>query len=491
MSFYLTFWRLSLQDIFTPTEGYERAEISIQGEIKQLEKTKRDLERQHNQDKKRDVKAIGKEILRLQDQIVKLKEERVHHSLNHKQVQARLEQEKAGWFLRPSPSATAAFVADMICPRVLTSYADALFCCYFVRMLIKLKTPGFQLLDFYNSWTIMLTQCIRCCSEREAQIFGVFLRDMMSYVLRLRDDEERYNLERKDNPCFHRNYYEDPKATVVEWAQFSDIKKGHSKWEGRIYKALRAGLDSDEWMERRNTLLLLSQSFEAFPLVEKYAKPILNAVDAFKDKEEFADLKTLAGAVALKLKTQKDRWVDKVEPKPDPKGDGKEEGKDDAKAEKGEGKSDAKAEGRDGKDDKRRSAKADRDEGNGAAPSGSRDRDRARARDGSREKEAPAEKRSRRDADDGHKERSSKDAKEPKERDGDRKRQRAGSADRAAAGHEERDKRRRGEREEPAGRERHARSALDAPLDAGHRGDYSRRGGYSGGASSRHGDRRR
>ena len=30
-------------------------------------------------------------------------------------------------------TALSAFVAEMICPRVLTSHADALFCCHFVR----------------------------------------------------------------------------------------------------------------------------------------------------------------------------------------------------------------------------------------------------------------------------------------------------------------------------------------------------------------------
>merc|ERR1719401_2822077 len=100
------------------------------------------------------------------------------------------------------------FVADMIFPRMLTSHSDALFCCNFIRMLIRLRTNGFQFLDFYNHWTMMLTQNIRSCSEREAQIFGVFLREMMSYVVSLRRDEAFFVAESKENPCFYRNYYE-------------------------------------------------------------------------------------------------------------------------------------------------------------------------------------------------------------------------------------------------------------------------------------------
>merc|ERR1719320_1022109 len=110
---------------------------------------------------------------------------------------------------------------------------------------------------------MMLTQNIRSCSEREAQIFGVFLREMMSYVVTLRNDEALFDAESKGNPCFYRNYYEG--TCAVDFATLSDIKKGHSKWEGRIYKSWKASLDSEEWMERRTALLLLSHSYEAFP----------------------------------------------------------------------------------------------------------------------------------------------------------------------------------------------------------------------------------
>lgn len=299
-----------------PKEGYEKTIQQIDQQVKQIDLHKKNMERDRDHTHSREYKAQKKECARLQDLAAKLKDEQQCHVLNHTRVLARLEQEKSKWFLKPSPHSTAAFVADMICPRVLTSQSDALFCCKFVKLLISLKTPGFQLLDFYNSWTIMLTQCIRCCSEREAQIFGVFLREMMSYVLHLRKDEKTYNEESKGNPCFHRNYYEDPNAAHVEFAKFGDFQKGHAKWEGRIHKALKYGLDSEDWMEKRNALLLLSQSCEAFPVVEKYGKLVLSSIESMKDKAEWSDIKTLAGSLAIKLKNQREHWVDKQAPPP-------------------------------------------------------------------------------------------------------------------------------------------------------------------------------
>jgi len=310
IQFYTIFWRLSLQDIFTPTEGYEKAIASISSSIKQLDGTKKSMERDRDHTHSRDWKALKKEVARLQDFHSKLKEEQLAQAYNHQKVIARLEKEKGQWFSKPGPLATNAFVAEMICPRVLTSHSDALFCCRFVRLLIKLRTPGFQLLDFYNSWTVMLTQCIRCCSEQEAQIFGVFLREMMAYILHLRRDEPTYQAEMQDNPAFHRNYYTQP-GTPVEWTPFSDIRRGHNKWENRIFRATKASLTAEDRMERRNALLLLSQCHETFPVVEKYARAILQSVEHMRDQEEFSDVKTLANSLAVKLRSQRDRWLDK------------------------------------------------------------------------------------------------------------------------------------------------------------------------------------
>jgi len=314
MQFYITFWRLSLQDIFMPTEGYEKVIAQISAGIKQIEVNKLRMDRDRDNTHSRDYRALKKEGQRLQDFYGKLKEEQLAQQYNHQKVMARLKREKGTWFQTPSPGATSTFVSEMLCPRVLTSFSDALFCCHFVRLLITLKTPGFQLLDFYNSWTVMLTQSIRCCSEREAQIFGVFLREMMSYIITLRKDEATYNAEMKDNPAFYRNYYEDPTAHVVEWAHFTDIRKGHSKWEFRISKAIRLGLEAEDWMEKRNALMLLSQCYEAFPVVEKHARGVLASVEMLRDREELSDVKTLANSLIVKLKSRKDHWVDKGVP---------------------------------------------------------------------------------------------------------------------------------------------------------------------------------
>ncbi|CAE7217894.1 THOC2 [Symbiodinium sp. KB8] len=323
MDFYVTFWRLSLQDIFVPTEGYEKVLTRMSQGQKTLEESKAKLDRKYNVDThSREYKAVQRNLARQKEAYDKVKEEQLKQKLNFEQVLARLEQEKSFWFLKHCPEATQTMVAEMILPRALTSYADALFCCKFARLLIRMKTPGFLVLDFYNSWTVMLTMNLRSCTEVEAQICGHFLNEMMSYIHGLRKSEKAFEAEMKDNPCFHRHHYggtEADSSVAPEYAKHADIVRGHNKWEGKILKALRQNLESEEWTDKRNALLLLSKSCETYPIVEKYARTVLQCVENVREREKASDLKTLAASLATKLKAQSKNWI-KTESKEAPKG---------------------------------------------------------------------------------------------------------------------------------------------------------------------------
>ena len=311
MDFYVTFWRLSLQDIFVPTDGYEKVLSRMMNSQRQFEDTKARMERNRNFDNhSRDYKTLQRNIVRQKEVYDKVKEEHLQQKLNFEKVLARLELEKSGWFLKKDQEATQALVAEMFMPRALTSYADAMFCCKFVRLLIRMKTPGFLFLDFFNCWTLLLCMNLRGCTEREAQICGIILREMMSYVFSLRQSEKTYEQEMKDNPCFHRHHYDETQLEgPVEFAKHSEIVRAHSKWEGKIYKTLKISLESEEWTDKRNALLLLSQSCESCPVAEKFAKGVLHCVENVREREKASDLKTLANSLAVKLKACSKTWV--------------------------------------------------------------------------------------------------------------------------------------------------------------------------------------
>ena len=76
----------------------------------------------------------------------------------------------------------------------------------------------------------------------------------------------------------------------------------------------------------------LSQSCDSYPIVEKYARGVLQCVENVRDKEKASDLKTLAASLAVKLRASSKTWVrqekdtkeapkatPKMAPKPQPK----------------------------------------------------------------------------------------------------------------------------------------------------------------------------
>ena len=48
---------------------------------------------------------------------------------------------------------------------------------------------------------------------------------------------------------------------------------------------------------------------ETYPIVEKYARTVLQCVENVREKEKASDLKTLAASLATKLKAQSKNWI--------------------------------------------------------------------------------------------------------------------------------------------------------------------------------------
>merc|ERR1719473_172875 len=110
----------------------------------------------------------------------------------------------------------------------------------------------------------------------------------MQPIVELRQDQATFKAEVTDgdNPCYKRHYAGEDMLT------FEDLQKGHVKWEMRLFRHLRPGLDSDDWSERRNALPVLSKTSDFFPVVEKVAKTTLSLVETVQKAEQRQDLKT-------------------------------------------------------------------------------------------------------------------------------------------------------------------------------------------------------
>ncbi|XP_010460420.1 PREDICTED: THO complex subunit 2-like isoform X2 [Camelina sativa] len=100
-------------------------------------------------------------------------------------------------------------------------------------------------------------------------------------------------------------YYRYPNSQRVTFGQFVKV---HWKWSGRITRLLIQCLESNEYMEIRNALIMLTKISGVFPVTRKTGINLEKRVAKIKNDER-EDLKVLATGVAAALSARKPHWV--------------------------------------------------------------------------------------------------------------------------------------------------------------------------------------
>jgi THO complex subunit 2 len=138
--FLVTFWSLSMYDLQTPTESYQR-------EINKLKQQITSLTSAENGNSS--SSKTKKELDRIQIFIDKLQEEKKKQQEHVEKIMARLNEEKDSWFpARSTKGATTIpqFLQLCLFPRCTFTALDALYCAKFVNLIHNLKTPNFSTL---------------------------------------------------------------------------------------------------------------------------------------------------------------------------------------------------------------------------------------------------------------------------------------------------------------------------------------------------------
>jgi THO complex subunit 2 len=151
--FFVTFWQLSLYDIFVPTERYKE-QVAKQEKMMQEVSDQRDAAT--TELKRR------KEKERFQAVIEKLKAELQEQTRSHEFTMKRLMFEKEHWFEQASSvvAATTNLFQYCIFPRCLMSAADASFSAKFVLLMHKTGTANFSSLGFYDRVWFLCALCL-------------------------------------------------------------------------------------------------------------------------------------------------------------------------------------------------------------------------------------------------------------------------------------------------------------------------------------------
>ncbi|ONK75341.1 uncharacterized protein A4U43_C03F15830 [Asparagus officinalis] len=300
---YATFWGLTLYDLYVPRGRYE-SEISKQhAAIKALEEI--------TDNSNMAITKRKKDKERIQDLLDKLTSELQKHEQHVASVSQRLSREKDKW-LSSCPDTlkiNMEFLQRCIFPRCIFSMADAVYSAMFVHTLHSLGTPFFNTVNHIDVLICKtLHPMICCCTEYEASRLGRFLYETLKMAYHWKSDESIYEHECGNMPGFA-VYYRFPNSQRVTFSQFIRV---HWKWSGRITRLLVQCLESTEYMDIRNALIMLTKISSVFPVTRKSGINIEKRVAKIK-ADEREDLKVLATGVAAALAARKSSWVSEEE----------------------------------------------------------------------------------------------------------------------------------------------------------------------------------
>jgi THO complex subunit 2 len=200
-----------------------------------------------------------------------------------------------------------AFIQDCVLPRCMFSAPDALYCAKFAHLLHTLQTPSFSMLQYFDKALKDLPISLLCMTEYESVRMGRFLRETLVLLEHFRSSPAVYAKECGDNTTFCTNV-SNPQVRIRQMnanfttnvqlklqsskATYDVFLKVHSIWHTKLLKLFLVCLDSKEYMEVRNALMVLTKIVEVFPTFKKGAY-LEKKLPKFKDGPK-EDLKVLA-----------------------------------------------------------------------------------------------------------------------------------------------------------------------------------------------------
>ncbi|XP_055591572.1 THO complex subunit 2 isoform X2 [Uranotaenia lowii] len=299
--FLVTFWSLSMYDLQVPIESYQK-EIN---KLKQLALSSMDSKEQNASKNKKEQERHNALIDKLQDERKKQQE-------HVDKIMHRLTSEKDSWFLSRSAKSAknetiTQFLQLCLFPRCTFTALDALYCAKFVHTIHSLKTANFSTLLCYDRIFCDITYSVTSCTENEATRYGRFLCAMLETVMRWHADQSTFNRECCNYPGFVTKFrVSNQFSEANDHVNYENYRHVCHKWHYKITKAMVFCLDSKDYMQIRNSLIILMRILPHFPVLAKLAQIIEKKVEKVREEEknQRQDLFVLASSYIGQLKAR-------------------------------------------------------------------------------------------------------------------------------------------------------------------------------------------
>ncbi|GAB0096451.1 THO complex subunit 2 [Sergentomyia squamirostris] len=304
--FLVTFWSLSMYDLQVPAESY----------LKEIAKLKQ-MATQAIESKEMNASKGKKEQERYLALIDKLQDERKKQQEHVDKTMHRLAQEKDSWFLSRSVKSAknetiTQFLQLCLFPRCTFTALDAIFCAKFVHTIHSLKTANFSTLLCYDRIFCDITNSVTSCTENEATRYGRFLCAMLETVMRWHADQAVFNKECSNYPGFVTKFrVSNQFSEANDHVGYENYRHVCHKWHYKITKAMVFCLDSKDYMQIRNSLIILMKILPHFPVLTKLAQIIEKKVEKVRDEEknQRQDLHILAASYIGQLKSKASQMI--------------------------------------------------------------------------------------------------------------------------------------------------------------------------------------
>ena len=312
ISFYATFWQLSLHDMLVPSSSYEDEIKRQRDKIAAVSADRADLSAFGM--KRKEVRK--KELNELQDRLRTELKSQIH---KYSQVRTRLQKEKDCWFTDFARRSQAdrdalhdALLQECFLPRSLFSSLDALYTFKMIFYLHASGAPGFSTVELLDRIfrEKQLTALIFYCTLQESESLGRFLSELLKELRRWHADPSVYEKmaagPKKDLPGFAEKLKED--GTPETFIGYEDFRRRLLRWHKNITGAFKTCLAEGEYMRIRNAINVLKPLPPHYPVVEWMGNNILELLKQY-EKDPREDIKVSTMSLLGELQKRKKGWI--------------------------------------------------------------------------------------------------------------------------------------------------------------------------------------
>ncbi|KAK6504373.1 THO complex subunit 2 [Arthrobotrys conoides] len=299
VSFYATFWQLSMYELHCPITPYDEEIKILNNEIVRV-----------IPDKNMSAHSRKRETERLRSQSDKLSQDMKMQIRLQMSTVKRINRESQHWFAAETFHPTKLpmqIIQHCILPRSVLSPHDASFCAKFIKRMHVSGTPKFWTFLLYDHLfgKNILQATIFMSTEREVENYGRFLAEIMADFTSWHRSKATFEKEchgKGNLPGFAKTWG----GALLD---YEDFRRVLYKWHKQIHAALRQLLHSTSYMHVRNATIVLKHLNKSFPAVDWMGKNLVERVQFLSKNEKREDLKITTTALLSLLKKKEKEWV--------------------------------------------------------------------------------------------------------------------------------------------------------------------------------------